>query len=438
MKKSLMNKFTLKILSLLIAIFIWLIVMNIENPQRTITLQDVPVTFLNESYIESTSKVPMMVEGKDTVDVRIRAKDSDIKKLSEENVTAVADLTQIINMESDPIMVPVTVVCPGLESETVESSPRNIPITIEAREDQDKIITVNIGDSKPDKNYEIGKLTASPAKVSITGPISIMEKIDSVVAKVDVDGMTESAVKESELTIYDKNQEELTEKQMSYLKFGTPTTVSVQVDLWKIKQDIPISVEYSGTPRYGFQVGSIITTPSQISIAGTDEALQEFENNGNTLVIPPELVNISGKSEDVEEQIDLTEILPENIKLTTDSSESALVTVKILPFGSEEYDIATDSIVARNKPASTDVVYNSDKVSVRVKGSEEDLGSLDISQIKLSIDLKSYTEGEYEVPVKVEVPSGYEVVDGDNVKVKLKIVKAAESTTSFAVITENK
>ena len=40
-----MNKFTLRILSLFIAIFIWLLVVNIEDPVRTITITDVPVTF---------------------------------------------------------------------------------------------------------------------------------------------------------------------------------------------------------------------------------------------------------------------------------------------------------------------------------------------------------------------------------------------------------
>lgn len=35
MRKNLMNKFTLRILSLFIAIFIWLLVVNIEDPVRT-------------------------------------------------------------------------------------------------------------------------------------------------------------------------------------------------------------------------------------------------------------------------------------------------------------------------------------------------------------------------------------------------------------------
>ena len=77
-----MNKFTLRILSLFIAIFIWLLVVNIEDPVRTITITDVPVTFANESYIESMNKVALMEDGKDTVDVKVTGASSIMKKIS--------------------------------------------------------------------------------------------------------------------------------------------------------------------------------------------------------------------------------------------------------------------------------------------------------------------------------------------------------------------
>ena len=161
MKKKLMNKFPLKILSLLIAILIWLLVMNIENPSITQTYTDIPVTFVNESYIESMNNIALMVDGKDSVNVRIRAVSDTIKKLNKENITAVADL----------IMVPVTVTCAGVDDENIEVTPKNIPIKIDERKSIDRIISTElIGESKPDNNYEVGKITANPEKINIVGP----------------------------------------------------------------------------------------------------------------------------------------------------------------------------------------------------------------------------------------------------------------------------
>ena len=64
--------------------------------------------------------------------------------MSKDNITAVADLTQIIDMTTQPIMVPVTVTCPGIKDKNVEVTPRNIPITIEERESIDCIINTEL------------------------------------------------------------------------------------------------------------------------------------------------------------------------------------------------------------------------------------------------------------------------------------------------------
>ncbi len=279
MKKSLMNKFTLKILSLLIAMLIWLLVVNVQDPITPEIFTDIPVTFVNESYIEKSGKLALMVEGKDTVNVRVRGENSIIRNMSKDNITAVADLTQIIDMTTQPIMVPVTVTCPGIKDKNVEVTPRNIPITIEERESIDCIISTElVGESKPDKNYEVGKTTAEPEKITITGPKSVVENIDNVTAKVNVDGMTESGERNAELVIYDKNHDELTDKQMASLKFDIPsTTVKVNVELWRMLQGVTIDAlnSYVGEPLNGYQVGKITSTPEKINIIGSDEALAE-------------------------------------------------------------------------------------------------------------------------------------------------------------------
>ena len=83
----------------------------------------------------------------------------------------------IIDMDSDPIMVPVTVTCAGVDDENIEVTPKNIPIKIDERKSIDRIISTElIGESKPDNNYEVGKITANPEKINIVGPKSIIEK----------------------------------------------------------------------------------------------------------------------------------------------------------------------------------------------------------------------------------------------------------------------
>lgn len=427
MRKSLMNKTTLKILSLLIAVLTWLMVLNIQDPVRQYTFRDIPVTIVNDSYLTSEFQIPLLVEGKDTVNVRIQAATSVLKDLDKADIKAEADMTQIISMNTDPYMVPVRVTCEGVAEEDITVSPANIPIETDKLTSEEMTISTSTGQTVPDSGYEVGKMTVNPEKVTVSGPAELINKIDRVVATVDVSGMNQSGSVQAGLHIYDKNGDELSDKQMSYLELReiSDQTVSVNVDLWKVRQDIAIEAEYSGTPAYGYEVSGVSTVPDSISLAGTEEALERLAENGNTLTISGSYIDVSEKSADFEQTVDITDMLPDNVKLVRDTTSSVVVTVKILPYNSKEYDIPATSIDKTSKPEDMTVVISDESVTVRVKGNKEALDGLKEDDIKLKIDTKSYTEeGEYQVPVSVTLPSGCELVD--KVTVKVKLVQSAE------------
>lgn len=427
MKKSLMNKSTLKILSLLIAILIWVVVKNVQDPMLVKVITRIPVTIVNESYLASNLEVPLLIEGQDTVNVKVTGRESVVKELTREDFTAIADMTQIISMETTPRMVPVKVSCEGLLDSDISVTPGNIQVDIEEQTSVEKIIAVNTGDTIPDKNYEVGVLKANPEKVTISGPESIVNKIDRVVAMVDVTGRKETRIElDSELKIYDKNQDELSEKQLSYLdlKEIKNNKIKVTAEFWKAQNKISVKADISGSPKYGYQVSEIKLVPDTISIAGTDEALQKLAEAGNTLEIPGSMIDVSGKSSDFEVNIDLTELLPQNTKLARDLNSSVIVTVKILPYNSQDFELSATQIQTENIPEDMDLVFGQEKITVRLKGKDEDLKNLKPETVQMKINLKDYKEGEYTVPVTVTLPGGYELVD--EIAVKVKLVAKAE------------
>ena len=74
MKERLTNNLGLKIMSVVLAVFMWLIMVNVSNPLVTDS-QEVPVEVLNESILEESDLTYELV-GKKTVtvnyEVRIR------------------------------------------------------------------------------------------------------------------------------------------------------------------------------------------------------------------------------------------------------------------------------------------------------------------------------------------------------------------------------
>ena len=419
LKQRLKNNWTLKLASVAIAFLIWLVVGNINDPIIQKVYSNVKVNITNGSYIESRGMTYRLDSNYQTVSVTLRGNSSKVTK-SNDDIVVEADLTQIVDMDSTPVMVPVTVKCKDISAENITVSPITIPIEIEERETKDFMIAVNYGDSVPGAGYEVGKIYANPEKISVSGPESIIDKIDRVVANVSVEGMTVNSSKKANLIIYDKNQEIMSDKEMQYLTFDIgDSKVDVYVELWSTVSGVTFTCDPKGTPANGYAVSKIVTTPSEISLAGTEEALETLKKNGNQIEIPSRLVDIGNARETVECKIDLAEILPSGTKTVSNQAESIIVEVGILPLGSKQISLPTQNIQALNLTGELQTVFTDTALTVTVRGKEEDLKNVTAASIKASIDCSGLDEGTYNLPVTITLPNNITLLSEITANVQL-------------------
>ena len=407
---KLTRNFPLKIMSVLIGFLIWFIVVNVDNPGSTksITIAGDKVELQNTAYVDSANMMCMQDDDPDPIRVTITGERRLLTKITQANITLTADLQQAGSLDTDPVMVPITASCPGISPDNIKVTPQYLSVRLEEKVTQEFLVNVNYGSSQPGKGYEVGSQTASPEKVKITGPKSLINKIDKVNATIELDGNTQDFTQDVNLTIIDKNQEVLTDSEMNSLRIENNAKVTVTAKLWKIRQGVQISADYVGTPAEGYQVGAVRTVPDTISVAGSAEGLESLADNNNVITIPEDSIDISGESEDVEKKISLTNLLPDNVKLTSDSSEDVWVTVSILPAGSREFEFPTKNIEVKNKPKDLQVTFETAQIEVRIKSDNKDLDDLNNDKdIKASIDLDGKKEGSYEVPVEIVLPDGY-------------------------------
>ena len=435
-KRKITDNIPLKIMSVAVAVVVWLIVVNIDNPVGTnyYTLNNVEL--INKEYVESSDtigKMCMPEQSQDSIRVAITTTKKIRDRIKVSDISAVADLQQAVSLDTNPVMVPITVTCsvPGVSANDIKVTPQNLSVNLDEKETQEFVVNVSKGDTKPSKDYEVGSLTANPEKVRITGPKTLINKIDKVNAAIDLDGNTQDFSQDVNLTIIDKNQEPLSDSEMNSLRIENNAKVVVTARLWKIRQGVGISAGYVGTPADGYQVGSVKTVPDTISVAGSTEGLESLAQNDNVITIPADSIDISGESKDVEKKINLSNLLPDNVKLTSDSSEDVWVTVSILPVGSREFDIPTKSIEVKNKPDDLQVTFETAQIAVRIKSDENDMDDLNAQKdIKASIDLNGKEEGNYEVPVKIVLPDGYETVEDVTTEVVISSGTAVDESKS--------
>ena len=426
MKEKITNNLLLKILSLIIAFLVWLIVVNADNPIMTESFVVSDVQLLNEAYIDADGKMCMQDEEQEPIRVTIRAERKVLDRISASDIRAVADLQQAVSLDTDPVMVPITAVCAGIAPEDIQVTPQNLSLHVEDKDTQEFVVNVTTNNTRPDRGYEVGTLSSNPEKIKITGPISLINKIDRVNAAIDVSDASEDVTEETEVTVIDKNGEVFSDTDMAYLNVSK---VYVTARLWEVRSDVRIRAEYSGTAAEGYEAESITTTPNVITVAGSTSALEALEEQNNTIWIPADAVDISGEKSDYEEKINISDYLPEGLKLTADSSEDLFIRVNILPEGSSVCEVPTKNIIVENAPDTMQVAFDTAMIEVRVKKTSEDLEDLTEKEIQASIDLEDIEEGSHELPVEIRLPEGYELVDEVTTGVEVSRISIAEENS---------
>ena len=411
---KLFQNMTLKMASLAGAIIIWLIIMNINDPVVTRIIYDVPVNVVNTSYIESMGLSYKISDGYDTIAVTVRGNRSLVESLSASRFNVTADLTQIISLETDPVMVPLTVECPRISSENLTASPRNINIDIEEMVSKEFVINTTVSGTTPANGFEVGEMTVDPETVTIRGPGTLIDKIERVNAIVDVTGIRTDKDMQPVITITDKNGEQITDTQMSYLSMNvTEEEMTVHVTVYAVRSGVTLKVETSGEPASGYTVGNIAVTPSTLSVVGSRAVLDSLEQNGNVITITSDsgLVDVTDKVSDVSVKIDIRQILPEGLSLASQISTTAVVSVQILPANSRSVTFDTRSIDIYGLASGYNCVFESSSLEIKIQGSPEVLEGLSASDLRASVDLSGLMIGRQRVPVSVELPDGCSLVE---------------------------
>ena len=419
MKKNLTKNIPLKIMSVIVGILVWLIVVNVDDPIITKGFVISDVQIINEAYVDQLGQMVMQDDSENTVRVYITGERKTVNRLTSSDIKAVADLQQAQSTDTDPVMIPITATCAVVLPENIRVSPQNLSVHLEKKVTKEFAINVSSGDSKPAQGLEIASLTANPEKVRVTGPESLVGKIDSVSVDVSskLDGIDQDTmITDAELTITDKNQDTLSSNSMSYLKFDNNGKVNVTAKLWKVRSDIRISAGYTGEPAEGYVVDSVTTVPETFSVAGSEEALNNLKLQGNTIYLD-------------NENVDISELLPDGLKLTSGSSTDLWITVNILPEGSKIYSFPTEDIKVKGLPDDLQLAFEVADIELKVQAEDGDLSQFDLKSVGAALSMDDWEEGSYEVPIKISLPEGYKLLEDVTAEIKISKVSNVDSSS---------
>lgn len=410
MKDKWKNNLGLKVLAVLFAIFLWWIVVNIDDPIDTKTFT-VDVTVTNPEVITNAGKSYQIIDNTKNVAVTVKARRKVLDEIKKSNIVATADLREMQDT-SVPIRVSIT----GFEGEyeSVSSNPQNIQVSVENTQKKTfPITTVASGTTR--EGYVVGSMTASPKTVDISGPESLVSKISKVVAKVDVSELAADTAIQVQLVYYDAADNVIDQTLLT--SNVDKNGVSVSVDVWKTKE-LTLNFDTSGIdPATGYVFTGIEVEPQAVEVAGDSDTLSGVTE----LKIDKKALEKTGITSSEEVIVNINEYLPDGITLVDTDAANVVVRIILEKAGTKSLRLPTGSITVENASEELQLAYEVLEVELTFLGTSENLEKLSSETITASIDLQNYSEeGTYTVPVKItELPDGCEYSEEVTVKIIL-------------------
>ena len=142
------------------------------------------------------------------------------------------------------------------------------------------------------------------------------------------------------------------------------------------------------------------------------------------------MISVEGQSKDVTAEIDLQEILPDNMRVAENTSDTVIVTITVLLDDIKDISLDVDDITVNNLASNLAVSYGQTDMTVRVKGAGSLIGSLTGKDLGASIDLKDLEAGEETGPVSFELPAGDTLEEEATITVSLKEKSKTETETA--------
>jgi len=386
--RHLLDNLSSVILSLLLAVAVWVVATLDADPFDVRSFAAVPVTPVHQP--ENT----VLFEGDPArVEVDVRAPQSVLADLKTTDFVATMDLSAV--QPGAPTSVPVSVTC-GSEAVRITSYTPSLQ-AVYLEEVGTLTVPVEITtEGQVAMGYVATRPLVIPSEVLVDGPRPYLAEVAAVTGAVDVNGAREDVVTQVSVVPRDAAGRLVAGLQWS------PDEVSVRVAVVRrvgYKPDVEIVPDLRGDPAPGYRRGSVSVEPSTVTLAGPSSVLNDLPGFVKTLPI-----TITEATEVFTQRTPLT--VPTNVVVV--GVNYVTVTVEILPIlgsrtmtGTVEVQGLSQGWVATLSPNEVDVI---------LEGPDALLAVLTPDSIQVFVSLFGLGPGVHRVAPVVLAPEGIKVV----------------------------
>ena len=199
LKKMLTENILLKLGSLVFAFLVWLAVVNVSDPNISRTIALIPIEVTETDSITDQNMI-FNFNSAQTAEIVVSGKRSIISKLTRNDFTAKAPLSEMSQVYAVPVYVELK---NNSYQNYVTINQRTHSITIEVEDLVTKSYDVEIKiEGEPFSGYVIGSTSLGRTSIDITAPVSKHNLISKVAVDVDVTDITTDISQRYDIHLY--------------------------------------------------------------------------------------------------------------------------------------------------------------------------------------------------------------------------------------------
>ncbi len=377
------NKVISALIAVILAFGLWLYVITVISPDQTRPYYKVPVVLDNTSSL--TEKQLMLVSDPNpTVTVELAGTRSDLNKINSQNLTVVADLSNI--QEAGEYLIGYSITPPNeLVSGAItvqDRDPKQISVVVAERVSKEVPIQIAYEGNVPE-GYIKGTPELDYSEIKISGPKEVVDQIDHASIKVDLINRTESISQSYRYELQNKQGEPLDVKMVT----TNVEKVRLQLRISAIKKiDLKVNIVNGGGATE--KTTSIQISPAQISISGSEALLEKV----NELVIGT--INLADYTTGAAKEFEI--LLPEGI--TNESGVNrATVSISFPLLEKKSFDIS--NIQTLNVPQGMEADVLTKMLTITVRGPKEQIEAMRASDITVQVNVEQVSGAETVEPV---------------------------------------
>ncbi len=385
------SKFGAALLAFAISFGLWLYVITFVSPESEEEYYDVPVVMDGESVLNDRGL--MIISGAtQTVDLKLEGNRSDLKQLNKTNITLLADLSKITTAGEHKLSY---IISYGIaQSGTIsplEKSPELITVVVAELAKKEIPVQVVYTGAVPE-NYIAHKqsVTLDHTTVTISGPKDVVSQIDHAQVTVDLTDKNTTISGAYRYILCDESGSAV-EDVANITTNLSEIRVTLRIQKTKV---IPLilNVIYGGGVTE--ETAQIVLDWETIQVAGSEAVLEGL----NEIILGT--VDLS----EILESTTMTYpvVLPEGVTNVTNITEvNAGISFPDLTI--REFKVS--NFRAENVPEGLAGVWQSDSLTVRLRGAKKILDKLTSDDITIVVDLSNAEAGKQACVARIEVNS---------------------------------